>query len=182
VLFGLIKTYMTRALTYLGRYIIAMIKKLNSKGTMNGALTILTGVLVLIGSGIVTQAMAQQNQSASDNASSTGSSANMTATSADSEGKLSDFVKKLGVVMRQSNVNLTLPENVTASEAIQKLQSSPGFKALSEKFTQLAQQSGINASDVQLKNLQGEVGTGNFTGLVDRLQQLEERIQNRTQQ
>ena len=62
---------MARALTYLGRYIIAMIKKLNSKGTMNGALTILTGVLVLIGSGMVTQAMAQQNQSASD-ASGTG--------------------------------------------------------------------------------------------------------------
>lgn len=177
---------MARALTYLGRYIIAMIKKLNSKGTMNGALTILTGVLVLIGSGLVTQAMAQQNQSASDNASGTGndtgSSANMTATSAASEGKLSDFVKKLGTVIRASNINLTLPENVTASEAIQKLQSSPGFKALSEKFTQLAQQSGINASDIQLKNLQGEVGTGNFTGLVDRLQQLEERIQNRTQQ
>jgi hypothetical protein len=176
---------MARALTYLGRYIIAMIKKLNSKGTMNGALTILTGVLVLIGSGMVTQAMAQQNQSAPDasgTGNDTGSSANMTATSADSEGKLSDFVKKLGAVIRQSNINLTLPENVTASEAIQKLQSSPGFKALSEKFTQLAQQAGINASDIQLKNLKGEVGTGNFTGLVDRLQQLEERIQNRTQQ
>ena len=68
------------------------------------------------------------------------SSANMSATSADSEGKLSDFVKKLAAVIRESNINLTLPENVTASEAIQKLQSSPGFKALSEKFTQLAQQ------------------------------------------
>ena len=174
---------MTRALTYLGRYIIAMIKKLNSKGTMNGALTILIGVLVLMGSGMITQAMAQQNQSASNasgTGNDTGSSANMTATSAVSEGKLSDFVKKLGAVIRQSNINLTLPENVTASEAIQKLQSSPGFKALSEKFTQLAQQEGINASE--LKNLQGEVETGNFTGLVDRLQQLEGRIQNRTQQ
>ena len=62
-----------------------MIKKLNSKETMNGALTILTGILVLIGSGMITQAMAQQNQSASDNASGTGndtgSSANMSATS-----------------------------------------------------------------------------------------------------
>jgi hypothetical protein len=173
---------MTRALTYLDRYIIAMIKKLNSKETMIGALTILTGVLVLIGSGVVTQAMAQQNQSASDNASGTGSSANMTAASADSDRKMSEFAKKLGAVIRGSNINLTLPENVSASEAIQKLQSSPGFKALSEKFTQLAQQSGINASDIQLKNLKGEVGTGNFTGLVDRLQQLEERIQNRTQQ
>jgi hypothetical protein len=177
---------MTRALTYLGRYIIAMIKKLNSKGTMNGALTILTGMLVLIGSGMITQAIAQQNQSTSDNASGNGndpgSSANMTATSADSAGKLSDFVKKLGAVIRQSNINLMLPENVSASEAIQKLQSSPGFKALSEKFTQLAQQAGINASDIQLKNLQGEVGTGNFTGLVDRLQQLEERVRDATQQ
>jgi hypothetical protein len=173
---------MTRALTYLDRYIIAMIKKLNSKETMIGALTILTGVLVLIGSGVVNQAMAQQNQSATDNASGTGSSGNMTAASADSDRKMSEFAKKLGAVIRGSNINLTLPENVSASEAIQKLQSSPGFKALSEKFTQLAQQSGINASDIQLKNLKGEVGTGNFTGLVDRLQQLEERIQNRTQQ
>ena len=163
-----------------------MIKKLTSKGTMSGALAILTGVLILMGSGMLTQAMAQQNQSASDNASGTGndtgSSANMTAMSADSDRKLSEFAKKLGAVIRGSNINLTLPENVSASEAIQKLQSNPGFKALSEKFAQLAQQAGINASDIQLKNLQGEVGTGNFTGLVDRLQQLEDRIQNRTQQ
>jgi hypothetical protein len=176
VLFGLIKTYMTRALTYLGRYIIAMIKKLNSKGTMNGALTILTGILVLIGSGIITQAMAQQNQSAAGTGNVTGSTANNTGASADSERKLSDFAKKLGTVIRGSNINLTLPENGTAAEAIQKLQSSPGFKALSEKFTQLAQEAGINASDIQLKNLRGEVGSGNFTGLADRLQQLEERI------
>ena len=63
-----------------------MIKKLNSKGTMNGALMILTGLLVLIGSGMITQAMAQQNQSATDNATGTGndtgSSANMSATAA----------------------------------------------------------------------------------------------------
>jgi hypothetical protein len=71
-------------------------------------------------------------------------------------------------VIRGSNINLTLPENVNASEAIQELESSPGFIALSEKFEQLAQQAGINASDIQLKNLQGEVGTGNFTGLADR--------------
>lgn len=163
-----------------------MIKKLTSKGTMSGALTILTGVLILMGSGMLTQAMAQQNQSASDNASGTGndtgSSANMTAMSADSDRKLSEFAKRLGAVIRGSNINLTLPENVSASEALQELQSNPGFKALSEKFAQLAQQAGINASDIQLKNLQGEVGTGNFTGLVDRLQQLEDRIQNRTQQ
>jgi hypothetical protein len=177
---------MTRAFTSLHRYIIAMIKKLNSKEKMNGTLTILTGILVLIGSGMITQAMAQQNQSASDNASGTGndtgSSANMSVTAADSDRKLSDFAKKLAVVIRGSNINLTLPENVSASEAIQKLQSSPGFKTLSEKFAQLAQQSGINASDIQLKNIKGEVGSANFTGLVDRLQQLEERIQNRTQQ
>ena len=161
-----------------------MIKKLNSKETMNATLTILTGILVLIGSGMITQAMAQQNQSASDNASSTGnvtgSTANNTGASPDSDRKMSEFAKKLGAVIRGSNINLTLPENVSASEAIQKLQSSPGFKALSEKFSQLAQQSGISVA--QLKNLRGEVGSGNFTGLVDRLQQLQEGIQNRTQQ
>jgi hypothetical protein len=150
---------------------------------MNGALSILTGVLVLIGSGMITQSTAQQDQSTADNASvtgnDTGSSANVT--SADSERKLAEFSKKLGAVIRESNINLTLPENANASEAIQKLQSSPGFKALSEKFTQLAQHSGVNASDIQLKNLQGEVGTGNFTGLTDRLQQLQERIQTAQQ-
>jgi hypothetical protein len=111
----------------------------------------------------------------------TGNSANMTGMSADSEAKLSGFVKKLGAVIRQSNINLTRPENVNATEAIQKLQSSSGFVALSEKFAQLAQQAGINASDIQLKNLQGQEGTGNATGLADRLQKLEERIQNKTQ-
>jgi hypothetical protein len=105
----------------------------------------------------------------------------MTGMSADSEAKLSGFVKKLRAVIRQSNINLTLPENVNAPEVIQKLQSSPGFVALSEKFAQLAQQAGINASDIQLKNLQGQEGTGNATGLADRLQKLEERIQNKTQ-
>ena len=162
-----------------------MIKKLDSKEMMYGGLSILTGVLVLIGSGMITQSMAQQDQApAAENASvtgnGTGSSTN--ATSADSDRKLAEFVKKLGPVIRESNINLTLPENTNASEAIQKLQSSPGFKELSQKFTKLAQQSGINASDIQLKNLQGQVGTGNFTGLADRLQQLEQRIQTAQQE
>jgi hypothetical protein len=60
---------------------------------------------------------------------------NNSGASADSDRKLTEFAKKLGAVIRGSDINLTLPENVSASEAIQKLQSSPGFKALSEKHS-----------------------------------------------
>ena len=98
----------------------------------------------------------------------------MTAAAAgDSEQRLSDFVKKLRTVFIGSNVNLTIPEGQSISEFVTNLNQSEGFKTLSERFTQLAQQSGINASGERLSKLQG----ANLTGLADRLQQAQERIQ-----
>ena len=132
--------------------------------------------LLLAASLTVTQTWAQQ--SSSGNATSTGNqtsgATNMTTTAAgDSEQRLSDFVKKLRTVFIGSNVNLTMPEGQSISEFVTNLNQSEGFKTLSEKFTQLAQQSGINASGERLSKLQG----ANLTGLADRLQQAQERIQ-----
>jgi len=124
--------------------------------------------LLLAASLTITQTWAQQ--SSSGNATSTG---NQTATAGDSEQRLSDFVKKLRTVFIGSNVNLTIPEGQSISEFVTNLNQSEGFKTLSDKFTQLAQQSGINASGERLSKLQG----ANLTGLADRLQQAQERIQ-----
>jgi hypothetical protein len=95
------------------------------------------------------------------------------ATAGDSEQRLSEFVKKLRTVFSGSGVNLTVPEGQSISEFVTNLNQSEGFKTLSERFTQLAQQSGINASGERLSKLQG----ANLTGLADRLQQAQERIQ-----
>jgi hypothetical protein len=132
--------------------------------------------LLLAASLTITQTWAQQ--SPSGNATSTGNqtsgATNMTAAAAgDSEQRLSDFVKKLRTVFIGSNVNLTVPEGQSISEFVTNLNQSEGFRTLSEKFTQLAQQSGINASGERLSKLQG----ANLTGLADRLQQAQERIQ-----
>jgi uncharacterized membrane protein YdfJ with MMPL/SSD domain len=124
--------------------------------------------LLLAASLTITHTWAQQ--SSSGNATSTG---NQTATAGDSEQRLSDFVKKLRTVFIGSNVNLTIPEGQSISEFVTNLNQSEGFKTLSDKFTQLAQQSGINASGERLSKLQG----ANLTGLADRLQQAQERIQ-----
>jgi hypothetical protein len=132
--------------------------------------------LLLAASLTITQTWAQQ--SSSGNATSTGNqtsgATNMTAaTAGDSEQRLSDFVKKLRTVFSGSGVNLTVPEGQSISEFVTNLNQSEGFKTLSERFTQLAQQSGINVSGERLSKLQG----ANLTGLADRLQQAQERIQ-----
>lgn len=132
--------------------------------------------LLLAASLTINQTWAQQ--SSSGNATSTGNqtsgATNMTAaTTGDPEQRLSEFVKKLRTVFSESNVNLTIPEGQSISEFVTNLNQSEGFKTLSERFTQLAQQSGINASGERLSKLQG----ANLTGLADRLQQAQERIQ-----
>lgn len=132
--------------------------------------------LLLAASLTITQTWAQQ--SPSGNATSTGNqtsgATNMTAaTGGDSEQRLSEFIKKLRTVFSESNVNLTIPEGQSISEFVTNLNQSEGFKTLSERFTQLAQQSGINASGERLSKIQG----ANLTGLADRLQQAQERIQ-----
>jgi hypothetical protein len=128
----------------------------------------------LIASLTVSQTSAQQPSSG--NATSTGnqtSAATNATAGGDPEQRLSDFVKKFRTLAGGSNINLTVPEGQSISEFVTNLNQSEGFKTFSEKLTQLAQQSGINATGERLSKLQGS----NLTGLVDRLQQLQERIQ-----
>lgn len=132
--------------------------------------------LLLAASLTINQTWAQQSSSgnATSTENQTSGAMNMTSAAAgDSEQRLSDFVKKLRTVFSESNVNLTIPEGQSISEFVTNLNQSEGFKTLSERFTQLAQQSGINASGERLSKLQG----ANLTGLADRLQQAQERIQ-----
>ena len=94
----------------------------------------------------------------------------------DSDRRLADFAKKLDAAIKESNVNLTLPANGSLSEFITKLNSSEAFQTLSQKFTQLAQESGINVTGERLKNLQGGE-RANLTGLAEKLQEVMERVQ-----
>jgi hypothetical protein len=99
------------------------------------------------------------------------------ATSAgDSDRRLSEFAKKLDTAIKESNVNLTLPKNGSLSEFITKLNSSEGFQALSQKFSQLAQESGINVTGERLKTIQGGE-RANLTDLAERLQEVMGRVQ-----
>jgi hypothetical protein len=99
------------------------------------------------------------------------------ATSAgDSDRRLSEFAKKLDTAIKESNVNLTLPKNGSLSEFITKLNSSDAFQALSQRFSQLAQESGINVTGERLKTIQGGE-RANLTDLAERLQEVMGRVQ-----
>jgi hypothetical protein len=99
------------------------------------------------------------------------------ATSAgDSDRRLADFAKKLDTAIKESNVNLTLPKNGSLSEFITKLNSSEAFQTLSQRFTQLAQESGINVTGERLKTIQGGE-RANLTGLAEKLQEVMGRVQ-----
>jgi hypothetical protein len=105
-------------------------------------------------------------QSSSGNATSAG----------DSDKRFADFAKKLDTAIKESNVNLTLPKNGSLSEFITKLNSSEAFQALSQKFSQLAQESGINVTGERLKTIQGGERS-NLTGLAEKLQEVMGRVQ-----
>ena len=105
-------------------------------------------------------------QSSSSNATSAG----------DSDRRLADFAKKLDTAIKESNVNLTLPKNGSLSEFITKLNSSEAFQTLSQKFTQLAQESGINVTGERLKTIQGGE-RANLSSLAEKLQEVMGRVQ-----
>lgn len=94
----------------------------------------------------------------------------------DSDRRLADFAKKLDAAIKESNVNLTLPKDGSLSEFIANLNSSEGFQTLSQRFTQLAQESGINATGERLKTIQGGE-RANLTGLAEKLQEVKGRVQ-----
>lgn len=130
----------------------------------NGSLAVFGITLLFLSMLSMVQTSVQQ--SSSGNATSAG----------DSDRRLSDFAKKLDTAIKESNVNLTLPKNGSLSEFITKLNSSEAFQTLSQKFTQLAQESGINVTGERLKNLQGGE-RANLTGLAEKLQEVMGRAQ-----
>jgi hypothetical protein len=130
----------------------------------NGSLAVFGITLLFLSMLSIVQTSVQQ--SSSGNATSVG----------DSDRRLADFAKKLDTAIKESNVNLTLPKNGSLSEFITKLNSSEAFQTLSQKFTQLAQESGINVTGERLKTNQGGERT-NLTGLAEKLQEVMGRVQ-----
>jgi len=129
----------------------------------NGSLAVFGITLLFLSIFSMVQISVQQS---SGNATSAG----------DSERRLADFAKKLDSAIKESNINLTLPKNGSLSEFITKLNSSEAFQTLSQKFTQLAQESGINVTGERLKTIQGGE-RANLTGLAEKLQEVMGRVQ-----
>jgi hypothetical protein len=86
------------------------------------------------------------------------------------------LLKKLDTAIKESNVNLTLPQNDSLSEFITNLNSSEAFQTLSQRFAQLAQESGINVTGERLKTIQGGE-RASLTGLAEKLQEVMGRVQ-----
>jgi hypothetical protein len=130
----------------------------------NGSLAVF-GVTLLFLS-IFSMVQTSVQQSSSGNATSAG----------DSDRRLADFAKKLDAAIKESNVNLTLPRDGSLSEFISTLNSSEAFQTLSQRFTQLAQESGINVTGERLKTIQGGE-RANLTVLAEKLQEVMGRAQ-----
>ena len=92
------------------------------------------------------------------------------ALSGEAQQKLTALADRLRQVVSESGVNITLPQddgNLTSR--ISSLVDSDAFKKLSDRFTQVSQELGINTTNVaQLKQ---EAGS-NLTKLVQKLQDI----------
>jgi hypothetical protein len=130
----------------------------------SGSLTVFGATLLFLS--IFSMVQTSVQQSSSGNATSAG----------DSDRRLADFAKKVDAAIKESNVNLTLPKNSSLPEFITKLNSSEAFQTLSQKFSQLAQESGINVTGERLKTIQGGE-RANLTGLAEKLQEVMGRVQ-----
>lgn len=103
-------------------------------------------------------------------------SENRTSALSEAQEKFSTLADRFRQVVSDSGVNITLPQdgNLTTQDGnltsrVSSLVDSDAFKALSNKFTQVSQELGINTTNVaQLKQ---EVGS-NFTKLVQKLQDI----------
>jgi hypothetical protein len=91
------------------------------------------------------------------------------ALSPENQQKLSALADRLRQVVGESGVNITLPQDGNLTSRLSSLVDSDAFKALSDRFTQVSQELGINTTNVaQLKQ---EAGS-NLTKLVQKLQDL----------
>ena len=95
-------------------------------------------------------------------------SANKTQGNDQAEQKLFELAQKFNTIVKDSKVNLTLPQGGDVSSKLQELKNSAAFKALSDKFSQAVQQLGQGNKTAELKERAG----ANLTGLFQKLQDL----------
>ena len=91
------------------------------------------------------------------------------ALSGEAQQKLTALADRVRQVVSESGVNITLPQDGNLTSRISSLVDSDAFKKLSDRFTQVSQELGINTTNVaQLKQ---EAGS-NLTKLVQKLQDI----------
>ena len=82
--------------------------------------------------------------------------------------KLFELAQKFNKILKDSNVNLTLPQNGVLSSKLQELKDSGAFKELSEKFSQAVQELGQGNKTEELKQEAG----ADLSTLMQKLQSL----------
>lgn len=98
-------------------------------------------------------------------------SGNQTQGNDQAQQKLFELTQKFNKILKDSNVNLTLPQDQLSSK-LQVLAKSAAFKSLSEKFSQAVQDLGQGNKTVLLKLQAG----ANLSKLVQKLENL--RVNN----
>ena len=98
-------------------------------------------------------------------------SGNQTQGNDQAQQKLFELTQKFNKILKDSNVNLTLPQDELSSK-LQALANSAAFKSLSEKFSQAVQDLGQGNKTVVLKLQAG----ANLSKLVQKLENL--RVNN----
>jgi len=95
-------------------------------------------------------------------------SENKTQGNEQAQEKLFELAQKFNTMLKDSKVNLTIPQDGNISSKLQELKNSAAFKSLSDKFSQAVQQLGQGNKTEQLKERAG----ANLTGLFQKLQDL----------
>ena len=99
-------------------------------------------------------------------------SGNQTQGNDQAQQKLFELTQKFNKILKDSNVNLTLPQGEELSSKLQVLAKSAAFKSLSEKFSQAVQDLGQGNKTAVLKLQAG----ANLSKLVQKLENL--RVNN----
>ena len=95
-------------------------------------------------------------------------SENKTQGNEQAQEKLFELAQKFNKILKDSNVNLTLPQNGDLSAKLQELKDSGAFKELSEKFSQAVQELGQGNKTEELKQEAG----ADLSTLMQKLQSL----------
>jgi hypothetical protein len=91
------------------------------------------------------------------------------ALSGEAQQKLTALADRFRQIVREAGTNITLPQDGNLSSRLSSLADSGALKTLSDKFTQVSQELGINTTNVaQLKQGAGS----NLTELVQKLQDI----------